>query len=86
MKIEGMSTEANVPVLIDELETQALFLSWAGSVMKLIEIAAEHGNHNNDIAGAAKLVGYTLYDAEDILRSAAKGERCYRAPKAEGVA
>lgn len=37
MKIEGMSTEANVSVMIDELETQRNQMRYVGAVLRLMD-------------------------------------------------
>lgn len=63
MKIEGMSTEVNVSVMIDELETQRNQMRYVGAVLRLM-----------------------VYETEDILWSAAKGQRGFHAPEAGGAA
>lgn len=86
MKIEGMSTEANVPVLIDELETQRNQMRYVGAVLRLMDAVRGQAGYERDIHDANEMLRLMVYETEDILWSAAKGKRCANVPAAGGVA
>lgn len=86
MNIEGMSLEANVSVMIDELETQRNQMRYVGAVLRLMDAVRGQSRYEAAVHDANELVRLLVYETEDILWSAAKGNRCAGAVKAGGAA
>lgn len=86
MKIEGMSTEVNVSVMIDELETQHNQMRYVGAVLRLMDAVRGQAEYEQTLHDANEMLRLMVYETEDILRSAAKGQRGFHAPQAGGAA
>lgn len=86
MNIEGMSLEANVSVMIDELETQRNQMRYVGAVLRLMDAVRGQSGYEGAVHDANELLRLLVYETEDILWSAAKGQRGFHAPQAGGAA
>ncbi len=86
MKIEGMSTEVNVSVMIDELETQRNQMRYVGAVLRLMDAVRGQAEYEQTLHDANEMLQLMVYETEDILWSAAKGQRGFHAPQAGGAA